>query len=328
MINQRYVVKKGDTLWDLAGKFLGSPEEWPRLYAYNCSPEVTKITGRRIEDPDLIIAGQTLLLPIVPGLSRPRPASTSQLRSFKRPAKLKDQVRTTLVPFMIKYKLDDLLPIEYVGPAFKATIRLSGDLVVTLANRVPLFYVTNKGLEWSYKAQTDDLVSLLISEPGLSWDRKTNKISYNCNFVTKSTTPHAPQTSIGLEVSSDKLTPVIKAEICYPTLKGMINGSSYLAMNSKAVIEIEPNMDTEQKFKRLAPPNPAPLTSTGRKWVIAGGVILLTGYAFMHFWSRGATSSIMEPEVQAVLRAMGYTTMHKIPGQRTINIYTMVPDSI
>jgi hypothetical protein len=30
---------KGDTLWDVSGRFLGSTYEWPRLWSYN--PEIT-----------------------------------------------------------------------------------------------------------------------------------------------------------------------------------------------------------------------------------------------------------------------------------------------
>ncbi|HET6421148.1 MAG TPA: LysM domain-containing protein [Geobacteraceae bacterium] len=329
MSNQRYVVKNGDTLWNLADKFLGAPTEWPRLYAFNNEPEVVRITGRRIEDPDLIFAGQTLLLPILPGLSRPKPAPSSGLRSLKQPAKLKDKVQTTLVPFMVKYNLDDLLPIVYEGPAFKATIRLSGDLVVSLANKVPLFYVTNKCLEWSYKAQTDELVSQLISEPDLSWDRKTNKISYGCNFVTKSTTPNAPHSSIGIVVASDKPVPVLKAEICYPTLKGMINGSSYLAMNSKAVIEIEPRVKTDLQ-KPVPDPIPlsVPLTSKVGTWSIVGGTMYLVGCSIAIFFSRGSAGPVMASEMPIALKMMGFSVKHEIPGQKSINIFTMAPNDI
>ena len=33
------IVVEGDTMWDLSGRYLGSPYEWPRLWSYN--PEVT-----------------------------------------------------------------------------------------------------------------------------------------------------------------------------------------------------------------------------------------------------------------------------------------------
>ncbi len=47
-----YVIQKGDTLWDLSGKFLDSPWYWPKLWSYN----------PQIENPHWIYPGNPLRL--------------------------------------------------------------------------------------------------------------------------------------------------------------------------------------------------------------------------------------------------------------------------
>ena len=57
----RYVVKKGDTLWDISSKFLKSPWNWPRIW--NANPEVkSSKDGKRVFDnPHLIYPGDILV---------------------------------------------------------------------------------------------------------------------------------------------------------------------------------------------------------------------------------------------------------------------------
>ncbi|MGA8890930.1 MAG: LysM peptidoglycan-binding domain-containing protein [Anaeromyxobacteraceae bacterium] len=49
---QSYVIQRGDTLWDLSGKFLESPWYWPKLWSYN----------PQIENPHWIYPGNPLRL--------------------------------------------------------------------------------------------------------------------------------------------------------------------------------------------------------------------------------------------------------------------------
>jgi hypothetical protein len=56
----QYTVVRGDTLWDISGKFLNHPTQWPELWSWN----------KQIKNPHLIYPGDTLYFSIVDG--RPR----------------------------------------------------------------------------------------------------------------------------------------------------------------------------------------------------------------------------------------------------------------
>ncbi len=63
MLGERYVVTKGDSLWRIAERKLGSGTQWTRIWKYNNRAEVSRVTGRSIPNPDLIYIGQVLLIP-------------------------------------------------------------------------------------------------------------------------------------------------------------------------------------------------------------------------------------------------------------------------
>lgn len=60
-----HTVKRGDTLWDLANRYLGDPFRWPDLYRINTD---------QIDDPHWIYPGEVLKLP---GAQEPAPSDTS-----------------------------------------------------------------------------------------------------------------------------------------------------------------------------------------------------------------------------------------------------------
>lgn len=82
----RYVVKKGDTLWDIAAYFLADPWYWPELWYSN----------PQIENPHLIYPGQVLELVWVDGRPRLRraPARTQRLSPRVREQPLPDAIPT------------------------------------------------------------------------------------------------------------------------------------------------------------------------------------------------------------------------------------------
>ncbi len=56
-----YVVKKGDTLWDIADDQLGNPRDYPKIF--KASQRTVQPGGRHLLDPDLIYPGWKLTLP-------------------------------------------------------------------------------------------------------------------------------------------------------------------------------------------------------------------------------------------------------------------------
>ena len=65
-----YRVQEGDDLWDIAGRYLGDPEDWHQIYQLNEGKP--QPDGRSLTDPGLIIPGWVLLLP-EPGADAPAP---------------------------------------------------------------------------------------------------------------------------------------------------------------------------------------------------------------------------------------------------------------
>ncbi len=53
----RYIVKKGDTLWDISGKYLKSPARWKEIWA----------TNKQVKNPNLIYPNDVLVLCVIKG---------------------------------------------------------------------------------------------------------------------------------------------------------------------------------------------------------------------------------------------------------------------
>ena len=94
---QQYVVRKGDTLWDIAGVFLRDPWYWPEIWYVN--PE--------IQNPHLIYPGDVLNLVYVDGKPRVTVGSAGATR-------LSPQVRTSPLDGAVRAIPYDML-MDFVG---------------------------------------------------------------------------------------------------------------------------------------------------------------------------------------------------------------------
>jgi len=93
----QYTVVKGDTLWDISGKFLENPWQWPKLW--NNNPQ--------IENPDLIYPGNTLYFSIVNG--------QPQL-GFSKNQTLTPQIRKSSIEQAIKFIPTDAIAQFLTSP--------------------------------------------------------------------------------------------------------------------------------------------------------------------------------------------------------------------
>lgn len=111
---EQYVVKRGDTLWGIAGVYLRRPWHWPQLWGMN---------KQAIANPHLIYPGQTLYLEKQDGFARlrtgapsaaaaPGELETVRISPRTRSEGLRDTALPTLKPHLIEPFLADPLVVE------------------------------------------------------------------------------------------------------------------------------------------------------------------------------------------------------------------------
>jgi hypothetical protein len=325
MLGERYVVVKGDSLWRIAERKLGSGTQWPRIWKYNNRPEVVRATGRNIPNPDLIYTGQTLIIPNVPG-TRPtaapsgtppvphkeavseHPAFTSarnkpEARTTPPPASggkgttLSERLKTEKSPIALKYKLDDLRwPARDVGTAI-IEVRMTGDIVLMTKKEYPVTYVTSRGeLELQVTREANHAFGQLIQDSRFIYDPARKQVTLRSMLVSQSGTPNTVSTAIGVEMNSMNLVPKLRAEIRLPKLEGTLEPFRYVALDVKIVIEITPKANPPRMDSPRAPqPVLTPVPESGTNWrkvigvglVVAAGVVVV-GTLVEDFFTAGA----------------------------------------
>lgn len=101
-----YVVQKGDTLWDISGKFLQNPWEWPRIW--NVNPDIC--------NPNLIYPGDTVNLVVINGqkkldVKRANPCGGTVKMSPSSDGKLDPRIRVEPLEAPIP-----AIPLDIIDP--------------------------------------------------------------------------------------------------------------------------------------------------------------------------------------------------------------------
>lgn len=127
---EQYVVKRGDTLWGIAGVYLRRPWNWPQLWGMN---------RQAIANPHLIYPGQTLTLERHNGFARLRTGSaqrapgeleTVRLSPRTRSESVSDMALPTLKPHLIEPFLVEPLVVEAI------TLEQAPRIIATVDDRV------------------------------------------------------------------------------------------------------------------------------------------------------------------------------------------------
>lgn len=303
----RYVVKPGDTLWDIAHVTLGHGNQWPRLWRYNNRRDVIKVTGRGIPNPDLINPGQILLLPVLDEApqaekhfgstsnskntlvkSAKQSGSRSSIQktttqnptsSSKESGSLSRQLTDIKSPISIKYRLDDLKMPPIYTPLALIETRMTGDVVLMSQKQYPAIYVTQRReIEAQVVQSANQAYNNLVMDNRLVYDPNGNSVTMRTMMVSQSKTPDVPSTAIGIQVDSKSLTPKLRFEIRLPKLEGSCQAFDYVALDVKIVIEITHNAIPPGSSGPTAQPVREP-TTDWRKVVGVG--LLVAGTAIV-----------------------------------------------
>lgn len=92
----RYVVVKGDTLWDIAGRFLNEPWRWPDVWQVN----------PQIQNPHLIYPGDTLVLSFIDG--KPQITLAERASSATPASKQAEDLKGTVVKLSPKVRTSEI----------------------------------------------------------------------------------------------------------------------------------------------------------------------------------------------------------------------------
>lgn len=175
----KYVVKRGDTLWGISGKFLKNAWRWPELWGMNL---------RQIRNPHLIYPGQILWLEIKNGRARLRMArkisggGTVHVSPRVR-VEEKHTAIPTIPPQMIEPFLSEPLIVD------EQTLKQANWIVASRAGRVLLgtgdrvYARGNTGNTLQYKDDQDNIYRIFRNAEPIKDPVTQEVLGYEGKFV-------------------------------------------------------------------------------------------------------------------------------------------------
>lgn len=276
-----HTVKQGETLWSIANDKLGGGDQWPRIYSFTNSKHCQSLGASRISDPDFLTPGMIIRLPLVPGV--PTPKSGTQDDCPPANYSMQDEGKKKTKSTTFGYDLEDSPPVIFMGPGYKATIKLKGTLILSAKHKAPLAYVGNSGLTAKREMEADAIIAQLIAAQSFSFDPKTNKMTYKNMLIVRSHYAFVPKFAIGSKMDFTDFTPKIFGEIYYPKLQGEIQDWAFIVAKFKISIEVEPSTfpgtnPTDQKpGDNMVPYTPAPQYDPTKDWVLMTAYVVAAG---------------------------------------------------
>lgn len=289
MFGKQYIVKQGDTLWDIAEAHLGDPYLWPTIYDHNNTPSISSITGTRIADPDIIFVGQTIYIPVAveaPASSSPptvkspvsmaAPKTPKPQKSFGGTGRTPPKTKFRSIPF--KYDLEGLPEITVNTPAFEATVSLKGSITIQSLNAVDFANISLEQFEINAEKETDTIFGKLINDSKIGYNEKTNSVSFECALTIHSDQPHGLSTTLAWAMGTENLLPmpILKASIETPSLSGVIDNHLFEVSGLQVEIEIKPKLRKKPPSDPLTPLPYAtvPVPEPSYDWVYGTGLIV------------------------------------------------------
>ncbi|MBP1853321.1 LysM peptidoglycan-binding domain-containing protein [Rhizobium halophytocola] len=300
-------------MWDISRAYLGHAGEWPRIWRYNNRRDVVAVTGKAIDNPDLIYPGQVILLPVSQGIGAQRPrqrpagqpaatlappatghgGATAQDPAMRQnhapspqPVRRTDapqaqngqgpltrQLPEIKSPVVFKYKLDDIKFPPVAQPGVIIEMKMMGSVLLSTKENYPAVYVTQREIEVAVTQAANTAFNQLASKTTMIYEPGTNKLTLRSMLVSQSKTPNLPTFAIGTQMDSNSPVPKLRFEIKLPKLEGTIGNFLYLAEDVTYVVELTPQPGAPRG------PSAQPVRQEGVNWhkVIGTGLVIGAG---------------------------------------------------